>query len=66
MNYATSDEWEPGSGRLGLLIATMQTKDQPKRGRPSDYSAEIADTICDGLADGKSLKARAPLAGRKA
>jgi hypothetical protein len=48
------------------LIATMQTKDQPKRGRPSDYSAEIADTICDRLADGESLKARAPLAGRKA
>jgi hypothetical protein len=47
-------------------MATMQTKDQPKRGRPSDYSAEIADTICDRLADGESLKARAPLAGRKA
>jgi hypothetical protein len=33
-----------------LLIATMQTKDQLKRGRPSDYSAEIAETICDRLA----------------
>jgi len=40
-----------------LLIATMQTKDQPKRGRPSDYSAEIADTICDRLAGGESLRA---------
>jgi hypothetical protein len=39
------------------LIATMQTKDQPKRGRPSDYSAEIADTICDRLAGGESLRA---------
>ena len=36
----------------------MQTKDQPQRGRPPDYSAEIADTICDGRADGESLKAR--------
>ena len=48
------------------MIATIQTKNQPKRGRPSGYSAEIADTICDRLADGESLKARAPLAGRKA
>jgi hypothetical protein len=39
------------------LIATMQTKDQPKRGRPSHYSAEIADTICDRLAGGESLRA---------
>ena len=35
----------------------MQTKDQPKRGRPSDYSAEIADTICNRLAGGESLRA---------
>jgi hypothetical protein len=39
------------------LIATMQTKDQPKRGRPSGYSAEIADTICNRLAGGESLRA---------
>jgi hypothetical protein len=39
------------------LIATMQTKDQPKRGRRSDYSAEIADTICNRLAGGESLRA---------
>jgi len=39
------------------MIATMQTKDQPKRGRPSDYSAEIADTICNRLAGGESLRA---------
>jgi hypothetical protein len=39
-------------------MATMQTKeDQPKRGRPSDYSAEIADTICNRLAGGESLRA---------
>jgi hypothetical protein len=31
----------------------MQTKDQPKRGRPSDYSAEIADTVCNRLAGGE-------------
>jgi hypothetical protein len=34
----------------------MQTKDQPKRGRPSNYSAEIAMTICERLADGESLR----------
>jgi hypothetical protein len=39
------------------LIATMQAKNQPKRGRPSDYGAEIADTICDRLARGESLRA---------
>jgi hypothetical protein len=38
-------------------MATMQTKVQPKRGRPSDYSAEIADTICNRLAGGESLRA---------
>ena len=35
----------------------MQTKDQPKRGRPSGYSAEIVDTICNRLAGGESLRA---------
>jgi hypothetical protein len=35
----------------------MQTNDQPKRGRPSDYSAEIAEAICDRLVNGKSLRA---------
>ena len=35
----------------------MQTKNQLKRGRPSDYSAEIADTICNRLAGGESLRA---------
>jgi hypothetical protein len=35
----------------------MQTKNQPKRGRPSGYSAEIADTICNRLAGGESLRA---------
>jgi len=39
------------------LIATMQTMNQHKRGRPSDYSAEIADTICNRLAGGESLRA---------
>jgi hypothetical protein len=39
------------------LIATMQTMNQHKRGRPSHYSAEIADTICDRLAGGESLRA---------
>ena len=39
------------------MIATMQTMNQHKRGRPSHYSAEIADTICNRLAGGESLRA---------
>ena len=39
------------------MIAIMQTMNQHKRGRPSHYSAEIADTICDRLAGGESLRA---------
>ena len=39
-----------------MINGTMQTKNQPKRGRPSDYSAEIADTICDRLAGGECLR----------
>ena len=38
-------------------MAIMQTMNQHKRGRPSHYSAEIADTICDRLAGGESLRA---------
>ena len=34
-----------------------ETDDQPERGRPSDYNAEIAETICDRLVDGESLRA---------
>jgi hypothetical protein len=52
MNYATKAR----SGGPALLIATMQTMNQHKRGRPSHYSAEIADTICDRLAGGESLR----------
>jgi hypothetical protein len=32
------------------------TDDQPKRGRPSDYSFQIAMSICDRLVDGESLR----------
>lgn len=35
----------------------MQTKDQPKRGRPSKYSPEIVEKIWEQLFDGKSLRA---------
>jgi hypothetical protein len=49
--------------RERLLIATVQTMDQPKRGRPSDYSVEIADKICDRLAGGDSLRAICAEAG---
>lgn len=31
------------------------TGEPAKMGRPSDYSEEIADLICDAIADGKSL-----------
>ena len=36
---------------------SMQTKDEPKRGRSPGYSTEIAETICDRLAEGESLRA---------
>jgi len=35
----------------------MQTKDPPKSGRSNGYSSEIAETICDRLAEGQSLRA---------
>jgi hypothetical protein len=35
----------------------MQNEDQPNRGRPSAYSAKIAEAICDRLIDGESLRA---------
>jgi hypothetical protein len=35
----------------------MQTKNPPKRGRSSGYSAEIAEAICCRLAEGESLRA---------
>jgi hypothetical protein len=34
----------------------MLTKDPPKRGRSPGYSTEIAETICDRLAEGESLR----------
>ena len=41
----------------------MQTRDQPKRGRPSGYSEELALTICERLAHGESLRAICASAG---
>ena len=35
----------------------MQTKNPPKRGRSAGYGAEIAETICDRLVNGESLRA---------
>jgi hypothetical protein len=40
------------------------TDDQPKRGRPSDYSFQVAISICARLAEGKSLRAIRPWSGR--
>jgi hypothetical protein len=59
MKVELCDQWrvETQVRSAELLFATVQTMDQPKRGRPSDYSAEIADTICDRLAGGESLRA---------
>jgi Bacteriophage Sf6, terminase small subunit-like len=37
-------------------FATSEDNPQPKRGRPSDYSAEISETICHRLLDGESLR----------
>jgi hypothetical protein len=45
------------SGAPGSLTATMQTKNPPKCGRSSGYSAEIADAICNRLVNGESLRA---------
>jgi hypothetical protein len=42
-----------GAVRRGVIATTVQ----PKGGRPFDYCAEIAMTICDRLADGESLRA---------
>ena len=36
---------------------SMQTKDEPKRGRSPGYSTEIAETICDRLVNRESLRA---------
>ncbi len=35
----------------------MQSQDRSKRGRPSVYTDEIVDKICDRLATGESLRA---------
>jgi hypothetical protein len=35
----------------------METNDRPERGRPSEYSDKIAETICERLVDGESLRA---------
>jgi|RhiMethySRZTD1v2_1073278.scaffolds.fasta_scaffold914021_2 hypothetical protein len=35
----------------------MQTEDQPKRGRPSNYPPEVAEAICERLSCGESLRA---------
>ena len=39
------------------------TDDQPKRGRPSDYSFRVVISICAWLAEGKSLRAICSEAG---
>ena len=44
------------------MLAGM-TDDQPKRGRPSDYSFQVAISICARLAEGKSLRAICSEAG---
>jgi len=44
------------------VLADM-TDDQPKRGRPSDYSFQVAISICARLAEGKSLRAICSEAG---
>ncbi len=35
----------------------MSTEEQPKRDRSPGYSTEIAETICDRLVNGESLRA---------
>jgi hypothetical protein len=48
---------EPQPRRIAVMT------DQRKRGRPSDYSADIALSICDRLAEGESLRAICASAG---
>jgi hypothetical protein len=45
------------SGQPGSLTATMHIKDQHKDGRTSGYDVEIAETICERLVNGESLRA---------
>jgi hypothetical protein len=48
---------EPQPRRIAVMT------DQRKRGRPSDYGADIALSICDRLAEGESLRAICASAG---
>jgi hypothetical protein len=45
------------SGEPGSLTDTMHIKDQPKDGRTSGYDVGIAETICERLLNGESLRA---------
>jgi hypothetical protein len=49
----------------GGKIALGELMHQPKRGRPSRYSAQVAMSICDRPADGESLRAICSDAGMK-
>ena len=37
--------------------STMQSENQPKRGRPSNYTAEVAEAVIERLMYGESLRA---------
>lgn len=45
------------------MVAPPLPYEAPSRGRPSDYSADIAEAICAGLAEGKTLRAVCRAAG---
>jgi hypothetical protein len=49
--------------RAARAVLADMTDDQPKRGRPSDYSFQVAISICARLAEGKSLRAICSEAG---
>jgi hypothetical protein len=55
------EDHSPGDGAITMVLTSRlrlagMTDDQPKRGRPSDYSFQIAMSICDRLVDGENLR----------
>ena len=53
----TQRQRSDSSGGPGLFIATCRQRTSSKRDRSPGYSAEIAETICDRLVNGESLRA---------
>jgi hypothetical protein len=61
--FATSNPPGDFPNGQGKPPAAMAAAPGPKRGRPSDYSFQVAISICARLAEGKSLRAICSEAG---